>query len=91
MKLTPPRAKVRGMADLTTLQTRLTEAEGAYHRLLTGSLEESIGLGDMQVRYTRAETDKLARYLGQLRSEIAALGGGGVRRKAFAVRLGGLT
>ena len=61
------RAHSAGMADLTTLQARLDEAETAYHRLMTGSLEESIGLGDMQVRYTRVNLDALAGYISQLK------------------------
>lgn len=76
------------MSDLATLQTRLAEAESAYHRLLTGSLEESIGLGDMQVRYSRAEAPRLGAYISQLRSEVAALGGTtGTRRRAITVTL----
>lgn len=77
------------MADHATLQTRLDEAESAYHRLLTGSLEESIGLGDMQVRYTRSESASLATYIAQLRSDVAAAGGTsvGARRRAVTVTL----
>lgn len=76
------------MSDLATLQTRLSEAESAYHRLMTGSLEESIGLGDMQVRYTRAEAPQLAAYISRLNGEIAALGGTtGARRRAITVTL----
>lgn len=77
------------MADLTTLQTRLSEAETAYHRLMTGSLEESIGLGDMQVRYTRANIAALAAYISQLRGDVAAAGGdsAGARRRAITVTL----
>lgn len=79
---------MRAMTDLATLQTRLTEAESAYHRLLTGSLEESIGLGDMQVRYTKAEAPNLAAYISSLRGQIIALGGAtGARRRAFTVTL----
>lgn len=79
---------MQAMTDLATLQTRLNEAESAYHRLLTGSLEESIGLGDMQVRYSKAEAPNLAAYLSQLRGEIAALGGStGSRRRALTVTL----
>jgi hypothetical protein len=77
------------MADLTTLQTRLAEAETAYHRLMTGSLEESIGLGDMQVRYTRADMTALAVYIAQLKSDVDAAGGtsAGARRRAITVTL----
>jgi hypothetical protein len=77
------------MADLATLQTRLDEAESAYHRLMTGSLEESIGLGDMQVRYTRSQAPMLAGYISQLKSDVAAAGGTstGARRRAVTVTL----
>jgi len=77
------------MADLATIQTRLTEAETAYHRLQIGSQEESIGLGDMQVRYTKANADQLAAYIAGLKTEIAAAGGtvSGLRRRAFVVDL----
>ena len=76
------------MADLSTLQARLEEAETAYHRLMTGSLEEQIGLGDMQVRYTRSEANKLKSYISELRSDIAAQGGtAGARRRAITVTL----
>ncbi len=77
------------MADLITLQARLAAAETAYHRLMTGSIEESIGLGDMQVRYTRADADKLAGYISQLKGDVAAAGGtsSGARRRAFTVTL----
>lgn len=78
-----------GMTDLITLQTRLAEAQTAYHRLITGSLEESISLGDMNVRYTRANLDALERYIRNLQAEIAAAGGGSViaRRRAITVTL----
>jgi hypothetical protein len=76
------------MPDLATLETRLSEAETAYHRLMTGSLEESVGKGDAQVRYTRADAPTLVSYISQLRSDIAAAGGiSGSRRRALTVTL----
>lgn len=77
------------MATLDILTARLAEAEAAYHRLMTGSAEESLGIGDMQVRYTRANADALAAYINQLKSDIAALGGTGTgaRRRAMVVTL----
>lgn len=76
------------MADLATLQTRLLEAELAYHRLMTGSAEEEAQHDDMRVRYTRAEAGNLAAYIERLKSEIAAAGGNaGTRRKALVVNL----
>lgn len=77
------------MADITTLQTRLTEAESAYHKLLTGSKEEEIEHGDMRMRYTRAQVGELANYIANLKVQIAALGGTvtGERRRALEVDL----
>lgn len=76
------------MSDLATLEARLVEAESAYHKLMTGSLEESVGSGDAQARYTRAEAGSLSAYISQLRGQIAALGGAGaVRRRAITVVL----
>ena len=77
------------MADLSTLQTRLSEAEAARHKLLTGSTEESVGHGDMRVTYTRAEAARLDAYIASLRAEIASLGGtvSGERRRGLTVDL----
>jgi hypothetical protein len=76
------------MADLTTLQTRLTQAESAYHKLLTGSMEERVDTGSgYAVAYTRADADKLLAYINTLKGEIAALGGGGRPRRGFIVNL----
>lgn len=76
------------MPDLATLEARLAEAESAYHKLMTGSLEESIGSGDAQARYTRADSGLLSAYIAQLRSQVAAAGGAStVRRRAMTVTL----
>lgn len=77
------------MPDLATLEARLTEAETAYHQLMTGSLSESVGSGDAQVRYTRADSGLLSAYIAQLRSQVAAAGGtsAGARRRAMTVTL----
>lgn len=79
------------MADLATLQTRLSEAEAAYHRLLTGSQEEEIEHGDMRVKYTTSVTalNQLSVYIQSLKAQIAALGGSvtGERRRGLTVDL----
>ena len=79
------------MADLVTLQTQLTEAESAYHRLLTGSQQEEVEHGDMRLRYTRAMTNDLRGYIESLKTQIATLGGTvtGQRRRAIALDLPG--
>jgi hypothetical protein len=63
------------MTDITTLRTRLSEAETAQHKLLTGSLVEQLRHGDQETRYTRADLGSLAGYIASLRSQIAALEG----------------
>lgn len=76
------------MSDIATLQARLVEAESAYHRLMTGSLEESISKGDRNVRYKPTEAPKLQSYIADLKSQIAALSGTtSARRRAITVTL----
>ena len=81
------------MADLATLQTRLLEAELAYHKLLTGSSEVEVEHGDMRVRYANSVTamQELSGYIENLKSQIAALGGAttGTPRQAISVDLPG--
>lgn len=77
------------MADLVTLVSRLSEAEAALHRLMTGSQEEQLEHGDMRVAYTRADVSTLQSYIASLRVQVAAAGGtpGGVRRRAIVFDL----
>lgn len=77
------------MADLATLQTRLTEAESAYHRLMTGALEVEVEHGDMRTRYQASAKGELASYIADLRAQIASLGGTvtGERRRGLVVDL----
>jgi hypothetical protein len=61
------------MADLTTLQSRLTEAEAAYHRLMTGDREVEVTFSDgRRVRLGETDASALKRYIGELQAEIAA-------------------
>lgn len=82
------------MADLATLQTRLTEAEAAYHSLVTGSSEQEVDHGDMRVKYTRSVTamQELQTYIASLKAQIVVLGGTttGLRRRGISVDLPGL-
>lgn len=81
------------MADLATLQTRLAEAEAAYHALLTGSAIEEVEHGDMRQRYVSSATSmqQLSSYIADLRAQIVALGGAvsGERRRGFVIDLPG--
>lgn len=76
------------MADLTTLQTWLTEAERAYHALQTGAQTVKVQHGDMAQDYTPASTADLRRYIDELRGQVLALGGtvtGVQRRRGIVV------
>ncbi len=77
------------MADLSILTTRLAEAEAAYHKLLTGSLEETVMVGDIRTTYAKSEAAKLQSYIDNLKSQIAAAGGAvaGLRRRGLMVNL----
>lgn len=72
------------MADLDTLQARLTEAEEAYHKLMTGAREVMVGDGDSRVTYAEADADRLAVYVRDLRQQISVAGGATVVRRAHA-------
>jgi len=64
------------MADLTTLQAWLTQAETARHNLLTGSLRQTVRYnGQQEVTFARTDIDKLDAYIASLRSQIGALQG----------------
>ena len=69
------------MSDLTDLQTLLAEAKAALHELLTGRQVASIGKGDRQVSYNRAQLSDLRAYIVELELQITNLGGTSARRK----------
>ncbi len=62
------------MADVTTLQGRLPEAELAYHKLMTGAANVSVQQDDMQVTFNIASVDKLRTYIAELKSQLVAAG-----------------
>ena len=65
------------MADLVTLQTRLGEAEEAYHQMSMG--RQAVTVVDQngeRVEYNRASAARLRAYINQLKDEIRQLQGG---------------
>ncbi len=64
------------MTDLTTLQTRLAEAEEAQHQLMMGAKEVSVSIGNYgSTTYAQANAEKLEQYIEKLKSQIARLSG----------------
>ncbi len=57
------------MAELTNAQ-KLTEAEAALHKLLTGSQAVQIGYGERRVQYTQANIAELRKYIATLKGVI---------------------
>lgn len=74
------------MTDTATLQTRLTEAEGAYHALMLGgkavTLSYSQGNGTKAVTYTPADASRLAGYIASLQRQLGMVS----RRRSIEVR-----
>ncbi|MFI3241751.1 MAG: gpW family head-tail joining protein [Alphaproteobacteria bacterium] len=67
--------------NLELLNTRLTEAEEAYHRLLCGDKEVSVSVGNFgSTTYNQASISKLEAYISSLKSQIASAQGSGGRR-----------
>lgn len=62
------------MVDKAVLETRLTEAEDAMHKLVTGrqsvSLSHSQGGGSHSIGYTQANRNELAAYIINLKSQL---------------------
>ena len=77
--------------DTVTLQTRLLEAELAYHRLQTGVAEVEVQHGDLQVKYSMASVDRLRQYIADLKAQLVAAGAldatDAARRKPLYVQL----
>ncbi len=69
------------MADLTTLAGYLAGAEDALNKLATGTQVVEFDRGGTKIRYTPAQIPTLRHYIADLRSQIAALGGGGRPRR----------
>lgn len=63
------------MASLATLQTWLTEAETARHKLMTGSRTVSLTYAGRSVSYTSADLAALNSYIDDLKAQIAIASG----------------
>lgn len=63
------------MATCAQKQAWLAEAESALHTLQMGGQESFIASATKQLRYTPADSDKLARYVASLRAQVQACTG----------------
>ena len=76
------------MSDTALLQARLTEAETALHKLLTGSRAEQVTYAAGQVsrsmKYTATNIGELRAYIADLRRQLSLPS----RRRAIGVRFG---
>lgn len=77
------------MANLTTLQGWLTEAEAALHQLNIGAQQIQVDHGDMRVVYTKTSVADLRRYIDDLKAQIVNAGGtvDTLRRRGIVVDL----
>lgn len=71
------------MADTATLQTRLTEAEDALHRVLTGQSVTVVGYDGHRTEYSAASAGDLRRYIATLRRQLGQGETSGSRRVVF--------
>jgi len=81
-------------ADLTTLQTWITEAQEAMHKLATGAAVVDISRDGRRIKYNASNKGDLAKYIADLKLQIAALeaeaaGKLAPRRRSFGVVWGG--
>lgn len=60
------------MADCTDTQTKLTQAEAAYHDLMMGkSVRKWVDQNGESVEYSRGNTGQLLSYIQQLKDQLA--------------------
>jgi hypothetical protein len=62
--------------SLATLQTRLSEAQDAFHSLNMGAQAVSLGIGDKKLTFTPADVSKLRTYIKDLQVAISVAQGG---------------
>ena len=58
--------------DIETLQTRLAEAEEAYHQLMIGAKEVSVNVGNFgSVTYNQTSRAALEAYIADLKNKLS--------------------
>lgn len=71
------------MASCATLQTWLTEAETALHKVQTGQKVEVTQYGTKSITYSRVNVGDLQRYVLELRDQVAACSGTSRNRRHY--------
>lgn len=65
------------MAEVTTLQARLAEAESALHALQTGQAVSEVQADNIRTKYAVSlDETGLTNYIADLRSQIAGISAG---------------
>ena len=68
--------------DIETLQTRLAEAEEAYHQLMIGAKEVSVNVGNFgSVTYNQTSRTALEAYIADLKAQLAEAKGSPVLKR----------
>lgn len=66
-----------GNQAVETLQARITEAESAYHRLMSGkAMRVVVDQNGERMEFTSVSAAQLYGYIVRLKAELAALTGG---------------
>lgn len=73
------------MADRALIQSRLTQAETALHKLLTGDATVQLSYQGESVTFSLADEGRLRRYIAELRAQLS---GGASRTRARRVVFG---
>jgi|GEM_PF-191231 len=68
-----------------TTAEKLADAKSKLHKLVTGSLRETVRDGDVTVTYTQANKGALEKYIEQLEGLLAIETNGARRRRPAGV------
>lgn len=64
-------------------QTRLTQAETAYHKLLTGKSATAIGYDGETMSYAPADKQELRRYISSMQKALGSVSSSRPRARGF--------
>ena len=70
------------MSSLAELKVYLTQAEAAYHALMTGEQIVTVSNVDGSTSYNQVSIKRLEIYIAQLKAQIAVAGGTGSKPRS---------